>query len=548
MFCHSLPRATALKAVGPIAHLSSPVLLRATRSLPLTSQCRPLSISALLRERKGTPLGRIAVAKQPVKDHPVSSGSNYPAPRASPPPEPTEDGINAQAKRVATEASFTDAQLREAVAASPVEDQSDYFRKPYPTIRHLLLAIAIVGLGGAGAAALSASESSTLAALVQGGPEGSVFRRLSLAVGSSSQPDHKTLDRARRHRIAATLGQKYRSLLASISALPRDAQEVVSKSYLMVADWYVNLPSHQMAILPFIAFNTTVFLMWKIPSFRLQRFLQRNFVDTTGSHRFHTFVLSSFSHQGLGHFIFNQVALWSIGSASLDAMRFNEGRIQDLTDKFGLKNAISYLPEVNSTYKLGLFWVSTAIVSGLVSRRIRYAQGRMTRKHAFNPTIGEGVQGSLAQRLSLLLRLRAKSGSLGSSGVAYGLFAMSAFTLPDSKLALVFIPSDWFSLNMQQGVGLLVLFDVVCVLTRRFIFDHFAHLAGALSGLLWYLGGADAYETVRRTLSTTMEDKRLRGQAAAHEGNGWTSESSSSSQREIHASSNDWSRSGGRQV
>lgn len=183
-----------------------------------------------------------------------------------------------------------------------------------------------------------------------------------------------------------------------------------------------------MAAFWLIAANTVVFAMWRIPSPAMDRFMVRHFTDQTSSTRFWTLITSSFSHQSWLHFGFNNMALWSVGAASLDAIDIS--RVRSGGDS---------LPEVDSTYKLLTFWMFAALLSGSFSRLIRLKQIQLRMKGGrTTETIKRSFQAADPKRWKELHRgyynLHGEKGSLGASGVVYGLFAVAAFSLPDARL------------------------------------------------------------------------------------------------------------------
>lgn len=54
-----------------------------------------------------------------------------------------------------------------------------------------------------------------------------------------------------------------------------------------------------------------------------------------------------------------------------------------------------------------------------------------------------------------------------------------------------------FPIPIDQGVAMLVLFDIVGLLARWRSFDHAAHLGGALFGYLYYHYGREMWEKLK---------------------------------------------------
>lgn len=53
--------------------------------------------------------------------------------------------------------------------------------------------------------------------------------------------------------------------------------------------------------------------------------------------------------------------------------------------------------------------------------------------------------------------------------------------VPDSRLNIIFLP--WFSFSAENAVYGIILFDLVGLFLGLRLFDHAAHLGGALFGL-----------------------------------------------------------------
>jgi hypothetical protein len=185
-------------------------------------------------------------------------------------------------------------------------------------------------------------------------------------------------------------------------------------------------------VLPFIALNTAVFATWWVPIPAVKVFMSRNFATVTGHKRFFTLFTSAFSHRGPFHFILNQVALLSVGSVALDSVSklFPIGRVKEIKQE-GLLADGWKLPEVDSTAKLLTFFLGGAFVSGGCSwvwRRASFARVRLAYQQALK------VGSPTAPRLASASKAAESSGSLGSSGVVYGLFTLTAIMHPDSKI------------------------------------------------------------------------------------------------------------------
>lgn len=70
--------------------------------------------------------------------------------------------------------------------------------------------------------------------------------------------------------------------------------------------------------------------------------------------------------------------------------------------------------------------------------------------------------------------------SLGASGAVYSTLVMSAYSNPDIKVNLIFLP--FFGFSISTGVMAMVGFDIVGLVAGWKLLDHAAHLGGATFG------------------------------------------------------------------
>ncbi|PWY96992.1 hypothetical protein BCV70DRAFT_203259 [Testicularia cyperi] len=279
---------------------------------------------------------------------------------------------------------------------------------------------------------------------------------------------------AKKHEIAERLGRRMEWIVGWCDqlGLPSGLTQAVGRSYVMVADAYLELPTSKQVLVPIIAFNTLVFAAWTLSPFRsrMHSFLVRNFMHRPSSGRNYTMLTSTFSHQGGLHFLFNNFALWSIGgSALIYASHINYGQ--------------PLVPEASRTPHFLSFFATAGVFAATVSHiatSIRFRRVAAIRgiEHAM-ATVGR-------QR------------SLGASGAVYAALVMSACAFPDARVSLIFLP--FVSMPIGYGVGGLVLVDMAGVVLRWGLFDHWAHLGGALFGYLYFYHGPQFWEAVKKHL------------------------------------------------
>ena len=178
----------------------------------------------------------------------------------------------------------------------------------------------------------------------------------------------------------------------------------------------------QKTIYSIIAANSIIFFAWKIPSLSL--FLNRYFLHSINSHPI-SMLGSIFSHKSLLHLGFNMLALNSFGSF--------------LHEKMGREQFLA-------------FYLSAGMSSSLVSHLYK------SLKWNFTP-------------------------SLGASGAIFGVVGGCAH-YPELKVSLIFLPIH--SVPISQALPAMMGIDALGMLFNWKMFDHAAHLGGALFGYCFY--------------------------------------------------------------
>ena len=102
--------------------------------------------------------------------------------------------------------------------------------------------------------------------------------------------------------------------------------------------------------------------------------------------------------------------------------------------------------------------------------------------------------------------------SLGASGAILAVLASVCYNWPESRVAFAFvdkiIPHSFSSKSALIG---LIVFDTLGILLRWKLFDHAAHLGGALFGLIYMRYGRDlTWEKLRRRVLRRWHNIRHR--------------------------------------
>ncbi|KAK9831656.1 hypothetical protein WJX74_004513 [Apatococcus lobatus] len=187
----------------------------------------------------------------------------------------------------------------------------------------------------------------------------------------------------------------------------------------------LRLNSQEM-IASIIGTNLLVFLVWKLPRPSIQRYMLRNFTQHLPPSRTlaPTLLTSAYSHMEIWHLGANMWALWS----------------------FGKVTAL-----IQGTEQFLAFYLSAAVVASLAG-------------HVGGLRAGKGGI------------------SLGASGAIYGLVGLLAYTLPHLQASIIFVP---FSTDLSQLLAAFMALDVLGIVLGWRTFNHWAHLGGAIFGLLY---------------------------------------------------------------
>lgn len=258
--------------------------------------------------------------------------------------------------------------------------------------------------------------------------------------------------------------------------VPESVIMAIGKAYLTVAEEYLSLDAAQQVVVPIIALNTLVFVAWQVASplaagkmrSRWGRWMVTHFTHRPTSRRSYTMLTSTFSHANVLHFGLNNFALWTIGGTALIL----------LTRAYEPKPGQDTSPvEVSHTPQFVTFFATAGVFAATVSHiasAVRYRRIRAVR--------------GLAEAVKIVGPQR----SLGSSGAIYAALIMSACAMPDAKIQLILLPM--FTLPIGVGAAGLVCIDALGVLLRWRVFDHWAHLGGALFGYVYFKCGVQNWK------------------------------------------------------
>ncbi|XP_029310046.1 presenilin-associated rhomboid-like protein A, mitochondrial [Cottoperca gobio] len=193
----------------------------------------------------------------------------------------------------------------------------------------------------------------------------------------------------------------------------------------MVDDFWSSLTEGQKTVTGIIAVNAVVLCCWRIPA--MQRSMIKYFTSNPASKtQCLPMVLSCFSHYSIVHMVANMYVLWTFSSGIVSLL----GKEQFLA-----------------------FYLSAGVISTMVSYICKAATGR------FHP-------------------------SLGASGAVMAVLAAVCAKVPEAKLGIIFLPMITFTAG--NALKALIAIDTAGLILGWRLFDHAAHLGGALFGV-WYV-------------------------------------------------------------
>ncbi|KNZ77368.1 Presenilins-associated rhomboid-like protein, mitochondrial [Termitomyces sp. J132] len=379
--------------------------------------------------------------------------------------------------------------FREEVARTrPEESFADKFGKPRIG-RHILFVFGGISSVFAYAAFYTNMETGTWT------------NRLMPATKSSWVSQSVTnADLRRAYRIE--LVKKWRGWFASITeeaqGIPKAIRPWIAAAYAAVLNPYGNSSEGKRLCWKICLFNAVVWLAWKVKRFEPK--MNTRFMHNPLSGLTFTLLTSMFSHKSFLHLLANCLALEGFGSAAYLYLV----KEQD-------KAAPAQL-EVSASWHFLAFFVSAGLFSGLVSHVVatKFMYPRMVAKLSAPSTPvkantwASAVAVSSAPAASVVKAAAPRPilPSLGASGAIYASVTLTALAFPDSQVSLIIPPS--YPIDIQTGVGALVLLDIIGAARGWRFFDHWAHLGGAAFGVAYYCYGPELWKCMRRTFDSTV--------------------------------------------
>ncbi|MGH0144123.1 UNVERIFIED_CONTAM: hypothetical protein FKN15_069160 [Acipenser sinensis] len=199
-------------------------------------------------------------------------------------------------------------------------------------------------------------------------------------------------------------------------------KRVIVVVVFQVNRWWNSLSEGQRTVTGIIAANVLVFCLWRVPS--MQRTMMRYFTSNPAAKDLcFPMIFSTFSHYSLFHMAANMYVLWSFSSSAVSLL----GREQFMA-----------------------VYLSAGVISTFASYICKTASGRL-------------------------------GPSLGASGAIMTILAAVCMKMPEAKLAVIFLPM--FTFTAGSALKAIVAMDTAGLVLGWRLFDHAAHLGGALFGM-----------------------------------------------------------------
>ncbi|KAF8327153.1 uncharacterized protein EI90DRAFT_1820588 [Cantharellus anzutake] len=263
----------------------------------------------------------------------------------------------------------------------------------------------------------------------------------------------------RRYALKTKLVKGLNWLKKQVSSLPPAIAQEVLAIYVMCANHWLNMPEGKRTCYGITAINSLVFIAWQIP--RLRPFMVRHFSHHPLSGKSYTLFTSMFSHQNAIHFLFNSIALLSFGAAFEVADSQRPG--------------VLHQPHDTDRYHFLAFYVCAGLFSGALSHIV----ATRVRLPRLLSALSDATKAKSMDPSKSTIRP-----SLGASGAIYGAVAMTAMAMPETHVTLIFFP--WLPIPSQVGFAGAVALDIVGIIRGWRVFDHWAHLGGALTGMAYF--------------------------------------------------------------
>ncbi|KAJ7836954.1 hypothetical protein B0H13DRAFT_2106311 [Mycena leptocephala] len=311
--------------------------------------------------------------------------------------------------------------------------------------------------------------------------------------------------------LAQELREDLKTVANSTEWVPAVARNRLMRAWATVAQTYLNVTEGKRLCWKICLLNVGVWLAWK--SKRLQPFMLRNFVHDPLSGRSLTMLTSMFSFRALPVLAVNLFLLDGFGSSASFHLLQRQDRMPD-----GLLESTSRFHFLAFFVSAGLF---AALVSHIIHVKILYRRlisrlSLLSNQPVTKPDTWASALRSTppTSRLRSFFRSPFKSSDppnqlmprIGGTGVLYALMTLTALGFPNAEVALFYPPN--YSVPVQWGVASLLLLDILGIWRGWRLFDHFAHLGGAVFGAVYYVYGPQFWNWLRVGMTDSVVEEK----------------------------------------
>ncbi|KAF9526093.1 hypothetical protein CPB83DRAFT_870558 [Crepidotus variabilis] len=300
------------------------------------------------------------------------------------------------------------------------------------------------------------------------------------------------LKRAQNAELIQGLRETLANIQSSLQQLPVLIRPWINLACVAIMQPYADASEGKRLCWKLCLLNAGVWAAWKIR--KLQPFMSRSFMAYPLSGLSYTLITSVFSHRSVIHLLFNCLALESFGSAAYYYLLKEQNKAEP------------EILESTTSYHFLAFFLSAGMFSGLVSHVVnaKFRFPRLVAELAIpaaNTKKAETWAGAVAAASTKISEKAPKivsdiRPSLGASGAIYAAVTMTALAFPESQVSL-FIPPT-YPINIQYGVGGLMMLDMIGIMRGWRMFDHWAHLGGAAFGIFYYNYGPGFWRALRK--------------------------------------------------
>ncbi|KAJ6607477.1 hypothetical protein B0H10DRAFT_2071460 [Mycena sp. CBHHK59/15] len=318
------------------------------------------------------------------------------------------------------------------------------------------------------------------------------------------------LKRASDMSLVHELREGLKSINTSTEGLPPRARASINLLCTMAAQTYYNATEGKRLCWKICLFNAGIWLAWK--SRQLRPFMLRNFVHDPLSGRSITMLTSMFSQRTAFALALNFFLLDGFGSSASFYLLRRQERLAD--GQF----------ESTATYHFFAFFVAAGLFAALTSHiihlKILYPRlisqlSSPSRLPVTPDTWASALRAPspATSRLRTFFRFFSSPSSRSNNpltprvcgtGALYALMTLTALGFPSAEIALFYPPN--YSVPVQWTVGSLVLLDIVGIWRGWKIFDHFAHLGGAVFGAFYCVYGPRFWNWLRVGVADPSSD------------------------------------------